>query len=85
MKYSTALKLVEKLKNNEPVKLRGNKHNGISSITWCNICDVIFTENPDIEEVNTYYSKGDETNNINIIVRNKEHKIVFKADKITLF
>lgn len=41
MKTENVKKLVEKMLNDQPVKLRGSIHNGISSVTWCHICDYL--------------------------------------------
>jgi hypothetical protein len=44
MKYSTAVKIVNKLGSDKPVPLRKGKHGGISSPTWCMICNVFLDQ-----------------------------------------
>ena len=42
MKYSTAVKLVEKMEAGQTVKIRKSKYGGMSSVAWCMICNVFF-------------------------------------------
>lgn len=44
MKYSTATKIIERMRAGEQVKLRKSRNGGISSTTWCFLCDVLFYE-----------------------------------------
>jgi len=41
MKTENIKKLVEKMLNDQPVKIRGSIHNGLSSVTWSHICDYL--------------------------------------------
>jgi hypothetical protein len=86
MQTKTAQNIVKKLRANEPVKLRGTKTGGISSITWCFICDILFSENPRIVDVTarSRYSKTDERR-ATIHAYNNKGEIVLVADKITLY
>jgi hypothetical protein len=56
MKSSTALKLVAKMRAGLPVKLRKSRVGGISSPTWCMICNVLFDEG--INSVKYLYREG---------------------------
>jgi hypothetical protein len=42
MKYQTAVNLIDKMLAGKTVKLRRGRVGGISSITWCMLCDVMF-------------------------------------------
>ena len=60
MKHSNAKKLVGKLLDNTPVKIRKGKYQGtMSTRTWCALCDVLFGYG--------FKSIGYETNNNGLI------------------
>ena len=42
MKYSTAVNLIDNMLAGKTVKLRRGKVGGISSTTWCMLCDVMW-------------------------------------------
>ncbi len=42
MKYATAEKLIDNMLSGKTVKLRKGKVGGISSTTWCMLCDVMY-------------------------------------------
>ena len=42
MKYSTAVKLVDKMEAGQTVKIRKSKYGEMSSVSWEMICNVFF-------------------------------------------
>ena len=60
MKHSNAKKLVGRLLDDAPVKIRKGKYQGtIAAPTWCALCDVLFSYG--------FKSIGYETNNNGLI------------------
>ena len=81
MKYSTAQTLVEKMINGNVVKIRGTKHNGLSSKTWCMICNVLF----DVYGAKTCNYTVSKDNKIHCWYHNKNGIDVTVSDNIILF
>ena len=61
MKYLTAVKLIDNMAHGKIVKLRKNRVGGISSPTWCMLCNVMFDRG-----VKTLNYWQDKDNNITI-------------------
>ena len=76
MKHSNAKKLVGKLLDNAPVKIRKGKHMGtMSTATWCALCDVLFSYG--------FKSIGYKTNNNGLITITADDFIV--STQVVLF
>lgn len=75
MKYSNAVKIVDKLVDNDkPVKVKKSKYGGLSSVTWYAICNVLIDKG---------FKKVSYTIHTDKIVLSADNNFI--SDKIVLF